>query len=43
MTDPITGSVQVGGYVLEVGPATESYATFETEREAVPERSDEER
>jgi hypothetical protein len=33
MTDPISGSVRIGTYALEVGTLTESYAAFEPERE----------
>jgi hypothetical protein len=34
MTGPVTvGSVRIGGYVLEVGAFTESYAAFQPERE----------
>jgi hypothetical protein len=33
MTDPVTGSVRIGAYALEVGAFTESYAAFEPERE----------
>jgi hypothetical protein len=33
MTDPIAGSVRIGTYAFEVGPFTESYAAFESERE----------
>jgi Bacterial Ig-like domain len=33
MTDPVSGSVRIGTYALEVGPFTESYAAFESERE----------
>ena len=33
MTDPVSGSVRIGTYALEVGAFTESYAAFEPERE----------
>jgi hypothetical protein len=33
MTDPVSGSVRIGTYALEVGTFTESYAAFEPERE----------
>jgi hypothetical protein len=33
MTDPVSGSVRIGTYALEVGAFTESYAAFEPKRE----------
>jgi hypothetical protein len=33
MTDPVSGSVRIGTYALEVGTLTESYAAFEPKRE----------
>jgi hypothetical protein len=33
MTDPVSGSIRVGTYALEVGTLTESYAAFQPERE----------
>ncbi len=33
MTDPVSGSVRIGTYALEVGTFTESYAAFKPDRE----------